>query len=150
MDRRKVIDQAISTLQLTEELDWDKLLWIPGEKKFFLPSIQLETITWLGFDPVFRGRSLTIEMLEEVSQRVFQSLYLGSWDNPPADPSQAQLRGYDRYCECVPGRTQFITSNREIRVPMELGRVTELSESVRQRTIRQGILYDRHERMLID
>lgn len=51
MDRRRVIDEAISTLQLKEELDWDKLLWMPGEKKFFLPSIEIPSIhLWMNWD----------------------------------------------------------------------------------------------------
>ncbi len=138
MDRRKVIDQAISTLQLTEELDWDKLLWIPGEKKFFLPSIELKTgIDW-GFDPAFLTRSLTMEMLKEASDRITRSLYLGSWDNPPAEPSRQQFRGYDRYCECVPSRGNFINGSREMRVPVQI------------RPVRHGVLYDRYERKIID
>lgn len=50
MDRRGVIDKAISTLQLKEELDWDRLLWMPGEKKFFLPSIELFPRLYLNWD----------------------------------------------------------------------------------------------------
>ena len=133
MDRRKVIDQAISTLQLTEELDWDRLLWIPGEKRFFFPSIELATGMDWGFAPSFLQRSLTIEMLEETTKRVFQNLYLGSWDNPPAQPELRQFRGYDIYCECVPSRSQFFVEPRQVRVP-----------------VKQGILYDRYDRRLID
>lgn len=136
MDRRKVIDQAISTLQLTEELDWDRLLWIPGEKKFFLPSIELRTgIDW-GFDPAFLTRSLTIEMLKNAMDSVTRSLYLGSWEAPPTEPNFQAASRYERYCECVPSRSGFIT--REVRVPVNI------------RPVRQGVLYDRYDRRLID
>lgn len=73
------------------ELDPEKELWVLGKKKYFLPggsTKAIELITW-DLDAIVRSwlRPFDIE------RTLRQNQVYGSWD---------------RECECVPGRGQFL------------------------------------------
>jgi hypothetical protein len=90
MNERHRQQQFPSPFELPEmELDPEKLLWVPGRKKIFIPSAPKPAV---GFDWSFSLepiRPVTIQNLD------FASLYL------------------DR-CICVPGRSEYMGISREV------------------------------------
>jgi len=98
-----------SPIELPElELDLDRLLWIPGRKKIFIPSAPKPAFDW--------GVGLTWETIRPVTiQKLGESL-----DFQRECFRRLQLGGFDtRYCDCVPSR-EYLGLSREIVVPVQV------------------------------
>lgn len=135
------------------ELDPEKELWVPGKKKYFLPGGSTKLIELIQWDP--------IDFIKETTE-------CNECERNDRLRRNTLMREYAAMiCDCLPGENRFRGERAQVEVPVYdtkgtwagIDRSTEpafrsvrVPLEIRNRSsrFREGILYDRHDRRLID